>query len=192
MAGRRHGQGTHSHAGPGRLAQRRLRHDAAPLRSRPSTRFREVIAIVGGIDKLAMNIAALGEGVDDVVGAVAADPRFFVFSEDLYLVRAVSVGEDVDLALHLERVIGFGGVDVAAGGAAQFLTGLGEALLYGLALEQRVRVAGCAGNFEHGDLHGPSRCDLLIPTAGSESCHLYSISNIQQGISNDQVRAKSE
>jgi len=90
----------------------------------------------------------LGEGIDDIVGAVATESLVFALIKNLYFGGAVGLGKYLGFGrLGFEGDTGFGGIFVTAGGADKFFAGFHEAVIDGLALEQGVCPAFCAYNF---------------------------------------------
>lgn len=84
-----------------------------------------------------MDGAELGEGVDDVVCAVAAEGGGFILCKQIGFGGAVGIGKDYFFWGGVLEGNGVeGGVVKTAGGAGEFFTGFGEAFVDGFALEQ--------------------------------------------------------
>jgi len=76
----------------------------------------ETAARVGGLNFLFVDGAELGEGVDGIVGAIAADALVFALVENLNLGGAVGLGENLWFGfVRFERNLFFGGIYMPAG-----------------------------------------------------------------------------
>ena len=113
----------------------------------------EIGAVVGGLDFAAVARAPLAEGIDRVVGAVAAEFLGFAALEDFDFLRAV-VAKNVGRFRRGGGNFGLG-EDVAAGGAGGFLSDLREAVVLRLPQQEADAPArGTGGLGWFGRTHG--------------------------------------
>ena len=79
--------------------------------------LRKAVAGVGGLNFFFMDSAKLGKGIDDIVGAMAAEALVFALVENVDLGGAVGLGKDFWVRLlGLERDFCFGGIFMPARG----------------------------------------------------------------------------
>ena len=100
-----------------------------------------------------MDRAKLGEGVDDIVSAVAAEVPVFAFVKYFHFGRSVGLGKNGGALLFLFKGnAGLGSENMPAAGATELFAGFGKAVINRLPPQERLVSTTGANDFNR--FHG--------------------------------------